>query len=65
VVIKDAKPEAWKSALGTTLQATLVEVSGDTATFLTADGRKIPVPVSSLAPDSQKRVEELKSASAK
>jgi hypothetical protein len=65
VAIKGAQPEAWTSAQGTKIQATLLEVSGDSATLLMADGRKLPVPVSSLSPESQKRIEELKAASAK
>jgi hypothetical protein len=65
VVIKDAKPENWTSAQGRTVQATLVEVSGDSATLLMADGRKVPVPVASLSAESQKRIEELKAASSK
>jgi hypothetical protein len=65
VAIKDAKPENWTSAQGSTVQATLIEVNGDTVTLLIADGRKMSLPVSSLNADSQKRVEELKGASAK
>lgn len=65
VAIKDGKPEAWTSAAGSTIQATLLEVDGDTASLATADGRKLSVPVSSLSPASQKRVEELKAASSK
>lgn len=65
VTIKDAKPENWTNAQGRTIEATLVEVNGDTATLLLANGSKVPIAVSTLAPESQKRVEELKVASAK
>jgi hypothetical protein len=65
VAIKGAQPEPWTSAQGTKIQATLLEVNGDSATLLMADGRKLPVPVASLSPESQKRIEELKAASAK
>jgi hypothetical protein len=65
VAIKGAQAEAWTSAQGTKIQATLLEVNGDSATLLMADGRKLPVPVASLSPESQKRIEELKAASAK
>jgi len=65
VAIKDAKPENWTNAKGQTIQATLLEVDGDSATLLLANGTKANVPVSSLAAASQKRVQELKDASAK
>ncbi len=65
VAIKDAKPENWTNAKGQTIQATLLEVDGDLATLLLANGTKANVPVSSLAAASQKRVQELKDASAK
>lgn len=65
LAIKDAKAENWTNAQGRTIQATLVEVNGDQATLLLANGTKAQVAVSSLSPDSQKRIEELKAASAK
>lgn len=65
IAIKDGKPENWTNAQGRVIQATLVEVNGDTATLLLANGTKAPVSVATLSPDSQKRVEELKAASAK
>jgi hypothetical protein len=65
IAIKDAKPENWTNLQGRTIQATLLEVNGDSATLLLANGNKVPVPVSSLAAESQKRVEELKTASSK
>jgi hypothetical protein len=64
VAIKDAKPENWTNAQNRTIQATLLEVNGDTATML-YNGNKVSVPVTSLSPESQKRIEELKAASAK
>ena len=65
VTIKNGKPEGWTNTQGRTIQATLVEVNGDQATLLLPTGAKAQVPVSSLSPDSQKRVEELKAESLK
>jgi hypothetical protein len=65
VTIKDPKPENWTNAQGRTIQATLLEVNGDTAMLQLANGTKVPIGVSTLSADSQKRVEELKAASAK
>ncbi len=64
VTIKDAKAENWTNAQGRTIQATLVEVNGDSATLL-VNGNKVAISVATLSPESQKRVEELKAASAK
>jgi hypothetical protein len=65
VTIKGGTVEAWKSAQGTTIQATLTQVTADTATLVTADGRTLSVPLASLAAESLQRVEALKAASAK
>lgn len=65
VAIKDAKPESWTNAQGRTIQATLVEANGDQLTLLLPNGQKVPISQATLAPDSQKRAEALKAASAK
>lgn len=65
VAIKDAKPENWTNAQGRTIQATLLEVSGDQAKLLLANGQKVDIGVATLSPASQKRIEELKAASTK
>jgi hypothetical protein len=63
VEIKDAKVENWTNADNRAIQAALVEVNGDSVTFL-INGAKIPYAIGKLSPESQKRVEELKAASA-
>lgn len=65
ITIKDAKPENWTNAQGRTIQATLIEANGDQLTLLLANGTKVPIAQSTLAPVSQKRADELKAASAK
>jgi hypothetical protein len=63
VAIKDAKVEAWTNSENRAIQAALVEVNGDSVTFL-INGAKVPYAISKLSPESQKRVEALKAAAA-
>ena len=65
VVIKDGKVENWTNAKGQVIQAILLEVSADTATFQLANGSKAPVAINTLSPESQKKVEELKASAEK
>lgn len=65
VVIKEGKMESWTNAKGQVIQATLLEVSADTATFQLANGSKAPVAINTLSPESQKKVAELKASAGK
>ncbi|MGI8601446.1 MAG: hypothetical protein ACR2OZ_00440 [Verrucomicrobiales bacterium] len=55
----DLPVEPWKSGAGSSLQARLTRVSGNSVSLVAADGRTISITRDQLHADSQKRLDDL------